>query len=113
MSRSTQFIGLTKEAERYISGLKELESDSFANGLIEKIPLKRWIISEDFECCKDRPSACLREVVQAAPWSSGPMIFTCLEADFGNKCKAKFLQWIDDPRIREQEFDYEKGRFWA
>ena len=40
------------------------------------------------------------------------MIFTCLEVDYGNGGTSKFLQWIEDPRIKE-EFDYETGKFWV
>ena len=118
MSRSTQFIGLTKEAEEYIKNLKELPSDSYTIGMFEeKFALRKWKMPGTFKS-KDRPDACIREIVQASPWSSGPMIFTCLALFFGNhlprdsETGTPILQWIEDPRV-EHEFDQEKGKFWV
>jgi len=112
MSRSTQFIGLTRDAEEYVKNLEPMESDTNALGMFEEIPLRKWKIPEQFKYSQERPNACLREVVQASPWSSGPMIFTCLEADFGNGAKSKFLEWISDPRV-EDEVDQKNGKFWV
>jgi hypothetical protein len=110
--RETQYIGLTKLAEDYVSNLKELESDTSTFGMFdEDIPLRRWEMPEDYKY--NREGECIREVVQATPWSSGPMIFTCLEFDFGNGGKVIFCQWIDYPNIKDQECDREKGMFWV
>ena len=102
MSRSTQFIGLPTRATEFIESLEELESDTQTFGMFgETIPLRRWKYG-------DRDTPCIREIVQATPWSSGPMIFTCLEIDFGNGgTSGKVLQWIQDPRVtREISEDY-------
>lgn len=110
MSRTTQFIGLTNDASQYVANLRQLESDTHTTGMFdEEIPLRKWDAPEEFQH-PDR-DACVREVVQAEPWSSGPMIFTCLELDFGNGGKGEFLQWIEDPNVRG-EVDQERGRFW-
>jgi len=115
MSRSTQFIGLTKEATKYVKSLESLASDTKTLGMFnEKITLGKWKLPKEFS--SDRPDACIREIVQATPWSSGPMIFTCLSIFFGN-CTPKdkgisILQWIEDPRVKG-EFDQENGRFWV
>jgi hypothetical protein len=112
--RSTHFIGLTAEAEEYVKNLNELKSDTVAVGLHDKISLRKWELPEkDFKFSKKRNNTCLREVVQETPWSSGPMIFTCLEADYGNGGKGKFLQWTNDPRVMEKEFDKQRGKFWV
>lgn len=114
MSRSTQFIGLTQEAEEYVKNLEQLESDSNAVGLFEEIPLRKWKLpEEDFKCIKNKENIFLREVVQECLWSSGPMIFTCLEVSYENGEPAKFLQWINDPRVRNQEYDIKQGKFWV
>ena len=49
MSRSTQFIGLSKEAEEYTNNLEPLESDKNAIGMFEEIPLRKWKVpAKDF-----------------------------------------------------------------
>ena len=56
------------------------------------------------------------EIEQCAPWSSGPMIFTCLVGFFHNdkNCEnpVSFLGWVEDPR-QEKEYDREKGTMWV
>jgi len=117
--RCTQFIGLTQRAEEYVKNLKSLESDGKAAGMFpeEEINLRRWEVPSDFK--NDiHHGRCIREVVQAVPWSSGPMIFTCLELDFNNSpgtpdaARVKMLQWIDDPKVKGLEYDQETGRLW-
>ena len=66
MSRSTQFIGLTKDAGEYVSNLKSLDSDQNALGMFEEIPLRKWKLPKDFgPASRERKNACLSEVVQA------------------------------------------------
>lgn len=101
--RTTQIIGLTKSAEDFVSELKQIESDTHETGMFsEKIPLRRWEYNK----------GCVRERLQACPWSSGPMLFYCLEYDFGNGGKEDILQWVCDPRV-ENEYDTERGVFWV
>lgn len=112
MGRSTQWIGLTQVAQEFVDGLESLPSDAEAQGMFEEIPLGRWKIHPCFLRSTEREGACIREVVQASPWSSGPMLFTCLEVDFGNGAKSQIFQWIDDPLL-EGEFDQSTGRMWV
>ena len=116
-TRSTQYIGLTKAAHEFVKSLKSLDPDTHTNGMFdEKIPLRRWAVPENmpaFDGLQDRPTACIREVVQASPWSSGPMLFLCLEADYGNDAKAQMFEWINDPNLHGSEYDQETGRMWV
>ena len=110
MSRSTQLIGLTDAAKRFVKDLKELESDSSASGMFhEKIPLRKW---------KAPKGGVVREYVQESPWSSGPMLFLCLDLDRQNE-SGKHLpnlmfEWIHDPTLEEgTEYDAKTGRMWV
>jgi len=70
MSRSTQYIGLTKEAKKIVkSFVPVVESRNWTCGMFgEEVPLGEWFDGESY----------VREEVQLDPWSGGPMIFTCL-----------------------------------
>ena len=50
------------------------------------------------------------EAVQAEPWSSGPMIFTCLENQDGKR----YGEWKRQERtpIEYSEYDYDTGIIW-
>jgi len=111
MSRTTQFIGLTNDASKYVSELKQLNSDTYTTGMFgEKISLGKWCAPKKLQQLYH--NICIREIVQAEPWSSGPMIFTCLELDFDDGVKNQFLQWIKDPQV-SNEIDLKEGRFWV
>lgn len=100
MSRSTQFIGLNFEARKFLEEeCTPLKSVSNTTGMFgEEIPLKRW---------KHKSSGYIyREIVQCSPWSSGPMILTCLQGKEGKK-----FEWIEDSSTYG-EVDPEKGTFW-
>lgn len=111
MSRSTQWIGLTKRAEDYVAQLAPFPSDEHTSGMFDELlPLRKWAAPLDLE-----RATYVREVVQSTPWSGGPMIFTKLVIDyqhgdqvFTNSC----FQWIDDPTVKH-EFIRESGRFWV
>ena len=69
MSRSTHFVGLTDDAEKFVNNIKKLNIKNETHGMfLESIPLGVWI--DQFSIYK--------EIVVAEPWSSGPMIFTAL-----------------------------------
>lgn len=139
MSRSTQFIGLTKAAQDYIDSfnlkdnLRYLEQKNNDKDLFwekrstfgmfeEDIPLRTWRRFSP----KSNKDILIREIVQATPWSSGPMIFTCLEIDWGNgehwdspgdekfdgTSPSQCFQWVDDPTV-ENEYDLETGHMWV
>jgi len=110
--RTTQFIGLTKLAQEYVQDLKELESDTATFGMFnEKIPLRKWDAPAEEKEYRD--NVCIREVVQVSPWSSGPMLFTCLEIDWDNGATSQICQWITHTAMRGQEYDTDKGQFWV
>lgn len=101
--RMTQIIGLTNAAKNFVSGLNEVDSDTHTIGMFdEKIKFRRWEYEDGY----------IREKLQASAWSSGPMLFYCLEYDFGNGSGAEILQWVTDPRV-EDEADHERGAFWV
>lgn len=113
--RTTQFIGLTREAEDFVKDLKSLPSDRKTFGMFgEEIPLRKWELHsclQGMNTSEEVPQ-CIREIEQANPWSSGPMIFTCLQIDFGDKATQLIFEWIENPLI-ENEADKEKGQFWV
>jgi hypothetical protein len=91
MSRETQIVGLPPEALDYLNknGYKRSEkpyASARDSGMFEDGPeLFIWRKDNNF-------SSELHEVVQCAPWSSGPCIFLCLEGLYGIR---KF-QWTEE-----------------
>lgn len=99
--RTTQYIGLHHGATKYLvnNGFKPIPTDNQTTGMFgEPVPLGEW---------NNEQGAHIREVVQAEPWSSGPMIFTCLQRDGQQLCK-----WEEDENI-SNEFSYEDGKFYV
>jgi len=90
MSRTTQFIGLSPKANEFLEthNYKQLCTYHMTEGMFSE-PIMGGI----YECILQRQGGyscpgneymehCREtyiEVVQAEPWSSGPMIFTCLK----------------------------------
>jgi len=130
--RSTQFVGLTKRAQEFVEKLTPLPSDRKTQGLSsEDIELRRWAWPQSLYPIRVEErlkTACIREVVQAVPWSSGPMFFTCLELDWGfpdrnpNTNFTKVLQWVEYPSLAfvdehgvrgGSEYDVDQGIFWV
>lgn len=110
MSRTTQFIGLTAHAVAFIkeTGCVCQPSDTHVVGMFdEKIPLRKWLWTD-----KDA-NYVIREFVQEIPWSSGPMIFTCLEIAWTPKSRSLILTWVSDPREEGNEYNYERGTMWV
>lgn len=74
MSRETQYVGLTKEAEEFVREYCQpviLAYEHCTTGICgEKIPLGTWKLRKN--------NSLVLEVVQISHWSSGPMLFTCL-----------------------------------
>ena len=90
--RMTQFIGLTDEAKVWLerNGQREAKTCPHCNGILET--RLAFSLSDRVTCgmfaeeirlrdfhLSNRSVA--RETVQRAEWSSGPVIFTCLEID--------------------------------
>jgi hypothetical protein len=102
MSRSTQWIGLTGAASEFIQSFNQEYKGRYTTGMFEEeLALATYTNPANGEVYK--------EVVQCVPWSSGPMIFTCLEDADGNK----LFSWIEDREMRGREFDYASGRMWV
>ena len=113
MSRSTQYIGLTRSAMNFLADYQKVKDGTNCTyGMYDdKVPLGEWVSSNT-----DTKFAYLREVLQDSPWSSGPMLFTCLFGYFHNDPKheqpTQIFQWVIDPRC-ESEFNFEKGTYWV
>lgn len=109
MARSTQVVGLTSKADIFVGNLQQVESDSHTVGMFgEKIELRKWKYKHGF----------VREVLQDSPWSSGPMLFYCLEIDWCNGAKHQCFQWVVDPTLGDDsveivEIDYMAGTYWV
>ena len=100
--RCTQFIGLSPEARQYLDEHVAYHKPTICKECGQPLPgQKTGMVYEvyDEETGKragmfdDGPPLCeytmkdgskVREIVQAVPWSSGPMIFLCLEDDKGD-----------------------------
>jgi len=127
MSRSTQYIGLTKRAKDFLEthSAIEIDENNFTEGMFnEEVPLGVWKIT--LKCTSnssDREDEIeiykIREIVQNVPWSGGPMIFTCLELEYGHENnKVQCFEWVTDPTLRErewggEEYDREEGTYWV
>lgn len=115
MSRSTQYIGLTQAALDFVEQCQELPSELCTYGMFdEEIPLRRWamhpVIAKDYP---ERGGMEIREVQQEVPWSSGPMIFTCLELDWGNGGTSKAFEWVHDPTLGREFCQQRENEEWA
>jgi hypothetical protein len=122
--RTTQFIGLTAAGEAFVKDLRQLPSDTVTSGMFEEeIPLRRWEI-HPLLANEDRRGQCIREIVQMEPWSSGPMIFTCLEIDWGwhedsqleesgEGNKTDCFQWIQDPTLSREFCQQRADEEWG
>ena len=122
MSRSTQFIGLNKCAQRFImecaiDNENNRKTWSEVEGMFdEPYPLTSWICKLHSDAAAEDKTYLVREVVQAEPSSSGPMIFTCLEVVFdeqaGGNGTYRICEWRNNPLVKG-EVDYECGEFWV
>lgn len=117
MSRLDQYVGLTKRAEDFLIGIKDLcnieeiilrNSDQTLCG--EEILGVRYILKDGTESYE--------EVIQLTPWSSGPMYFTSLVHTLylpGGEIDAiHCFEWWVDPFLRgtNQEYDKNTGGYY-
>jgi hypothetical protein len=111
--RSTQYIGLTRSAMDFIADYQRvIKSENCTHGMFDEVvALGEWVSKHD-----GTKFWKIKEIVQFEPWSSGPMIFTCLVGFFHNDktCEhpISVLGWVEDPR-QQGEFDCEKGTMWV
>lgn len=106
--RTTQYIGLTKDAQRFVKYMAP-----------KRIVITQGMFDEDVLGCEYVPQMAsahegtiFREIVQAEPWSSGPMIFTCL---LNTQTGEKMFEWINENCSNGEwnEFSEEEGKFYV
>jgi len=76
--RTDQYIGLSPRAEKFVEKMKCKQYDAFEGAFGNNFPLYRYF--------KSRKK--YHEIVQADPWSSGPMFFITLK-------ERRDLDWTD------------------
>ena len=116
MSRITQYIGLNDYAEAFVAKALKVETYPLCKGMFGEDVLGRIYHMPP----PDGPNKAwiFKEVVQATPWSSGPMIFTHLEATLVKESGTEFsggfyFSWMIDPTVHEQEYDQATGRMYV
>jgi hypothetical protein len=113
--RTDQYIGLTNDAKAFVSKATSVETYEI-EGAWNSITLSVYHMPPPEGPNKE---LICREVVQASPWSGGPMYFTCLEATLvkenGSTCEmSKLFEWVVNPMLpRGQEFDEVKGHYYV
>jgi len=113
--RTDQWVGLTSDAEKYVKGLEVIEEDRYVLGMFEnKLPLRTWKKPITYPSGDKGKDMIIREILQASPWSSGPMYFTQIELDYQNGGIIKCYEWVADPMLYGlSEFDQETGKYWV
>ena len=98
--RMTQFVGLTEKASDYLekNGVKDVSSKCPHCGGATGYRIRRVQYGKTFGMFEEEiplweyelsNGESWREIVQAAPWSSGPVIFLCLE----DEMKKQHFKW--------------------
>ena len=117
MARQTQYIGLNKFAIELTRTALKVEEYKMTFGMFQE-----EVTGRIFHMTPPKgPNKALiyKEVVQATPWSSGPMIFTALQQTLVKECgqelveKDLYCAWIIDPSLEGKEYDYETGRMYV
>lgn len=98
--RMTQYIGLTLEAKKFVANASVQTNPKMTSGMFEED-----VSGSIFEMLDGET---LTEVEQCSPWSSGPMIFTCLKNSKGEL----LFKWIEDSSVRNL-VDCENGRYYV
>jgi len=116
MSRSTQYIGLNDYAKDYVKNATSIEYYDMTKGMFDEI-IKGKIYHMPIPEGPNK-DLILKEVVQDSPWSSGPMIFTCLEEILTKECGqiislGKYFQWMIDPSVKDREYAPATGRYYV
>jgi len=101
--RLTQFVGLSPKAKKYIEdNCKKDFIEVFKNSVLDKsytMLIKEpgnktyGMFEEEIQLFNYelKDGSTLKEIEQASPWASGPVIFTCLE----NKASKRIGEWTD------------------
>ena len=123
MSRETQYIGLNSYALMFVKDAVGVEEYDMCEGMFgETVRGKIYHMPLPDGATKYR----LEEVVQVAPWSSGPMILTCIRyvlikesgepmGSDGTDENDHWFKWMIDPSLKEEsiEVDCRTGRYYA
>ena len=118
MARTTQYVGLTQDALNYVQKHSLGEEDVVITAGITLEPVYGKIYHLPPHKGPNK-GLYLREVVQASPWSSGPMIFTCLHAvlvkerDDQEVVLGDWFQWVLNPDCSGIEYDRERGHYYV
>lgn len=115
-TRATQYIGLTAAAEKYVAETA-ISSEQIVLGMgmfDEPVYGKRYHLPAPSGPNK---AVILTEVIQAEPWSSGPMILTRLKCELIKDSMqvvdlGTIFDWVRDPTCK-CEVDQQKGVFWV
>lgn len=117
MSRTTQYIGLNEYAKNFVrNAIKTEIIPNMATGMFdEPIEGTRYYMPVPKG---PNTSYYFDEEVQAEPWSSGPMIFTCLRGHLVKECGQVIdmdenFCWMLDPSLEGQEYDEMTGRYYV
>lgn len=119
MSRETQYIGLNSYALNFVKDAIRVEEYDMTHGMFGEI-IKGKIYHMPIENPDVNSESIFIEVVQCAPWSSGPMIFTYLKWSIVKKCDnsvvemEKCFKWMFDPSLKNGiEADFATGRYYV
>lgn len=114
--RTTQYIGLKKDARDFLAKNAVSETrEHLTFGMFEEsVEGGVWELK-----VPEGPNKAYiaKEVVCDEVWSSGPMIFTCLELilvkESGQKLSCgKAFQWVKNPSL-DGEYDEERGHYYV
>lgn len=99
--RCTQYIGLTYAALEFVKDMNCFPQKDNNYGMFdENVPMSIWYAGN---------GRIYVEIFQVAPWSSGPMIFTCLE---NFETRERLFEWIEGTP-EDREYNPETGRYYV
>ena len=103
MSRIDQYIGLTRDAETYVSGLERVGDGQLEGAFGNTFQMGIWLSLDGR----------ITEIVQATPWASGPMFYTCLRLEFNGGGWCRIFCWVLNPTLKDTYHDYARGHYWC
>lgn len=103
MARSTQFIGHTADVAAFLETCEKLEKCGEVTGMFDEHVC-------DLHKYKDKYGNVWKERIQAEPWSSGPMIFLCIQGEFDGTTQTK--GWTVNSSLKG-EYDPVAGEYYV